>query len=61
MKEEIRNIIYMIRKDALKSEEISNKEIEKLRVPKDIIANKQYWNGYLDACNNFEKELKKKT
>lgn len=54
MKEEI----IELQREAIRNENENKKSLERMGIDKmaqEIIADKQYWNGYLDALNNVKK------
>lgn len=48
----------LLRADAVRSEKANQEALSRIGVSAAIIADKQYWTGYLDAINNIEKRLK---
>jgi len=52
-------ILTSLQQDAVANEKLNQIELKKLGIKKDIISDQQYWNGYLDALDNFKKEVKK--
>ena len=61
-KNEVNDKVTKLQQDAVFSEKVSQRELERIGInkkAKEIIADKQYWNGYLDALNNITKEIKK--
>lgn len=61
-KENVAKELFNLRKHALKSEQENDRALTRMGLNKDskkIIADKQYWNGYLDAITNLEKHIKK--
>jgi hypothetical protein len=54
--------INELRFEALKAEEENKKTLLKEGIDnktKELIADKQYWNGYLDALHNVKETIKK--
>ena len=55
---EMRRIITALKIDAVKSEGENQKSLKRIGISAEIIADKQYWNGYLDCLNNMQNSLK---
>lgn len=55
---EMQRILKKLKIDAVKSEGENQRSLKRIGVSADIIADKQYWNGYLDSLGNIEEELK---
>lgn len=55
---EMRRVIKKLQIDAVKSEGENQASLKRIGVSADVIADKQYWNGYLDCLGNIEEELK---
>lgn len=61
-KEQIYDGLTELRVDAVKSEKENDVAFTRIGLNKEakkIVADKQYWNGYLDAISNVEKQIKK--
>ena len=54
--------IGKLRQHAIKCEKENSRAFDRLgldKKAKEIVADNQYWNGYLDGMSNIEKEIKK--
>lgn len=54
---ETKRILRALKIDAVKSEKENQMSLKRIGISAEIIADKQYWNGYLDCLDNTEQAL----